>query len=728
MSHSQRRFQKAAAIGAITASVLLVSGAVRGDAPSFGSPQLEWSWSILGDGVGETGLIVADLAGDGEHEVIGAHRTDAYPFGAGDHWFVLDYDGELVQTWSSLAFAERIIRLRPVDLGDGIEIGVATPTDLRLFDGQSKALLRELIAVASELRDFVIADTNADGSEELVLCDDGDVVLLDFDTLDPVATVPGLDCLGLDVGQADSDPARELLVISWSSGAVLDGGTLAVEWSDADDIGDFARFLDIDSDGVEELICAESATLSLRAIDLASGVPEWTRPLTNVAALASQLLAESGGSRILIGDSDFPPRLRALNAQTGVEVWSILIDSRTFAGLSVADLDADGFSEAIFGAEGSSFSVERLAIVDLVNQKVEYESFRYAAPLVGLSAGDVDGDGRLDLATASTSSGFSYDHGRALVLDPSTRSFAYGQTGDEGSGAIAWTSIAAALDSDSQLELCRAGWNSVYCEDGADHLEHWRLSLSSESEVSALGAADTDGDGTDELLVGAERGLLYAIDGPTGWLKWRSPETGSFGGVSQILPGELNGQTGSDILVVSRFSGGLHLVLLESSTGLISGGPWDLWGARCVGVGRLDGDSTLDILVGDESGNVSLFDLQSGTLGPPLASFGESVHGVAAADVDGDAIVDLIVRSGNKLQIFDGDFQGVVWMSPYLGPEAIPTPLFVGNADLDLDWEIVVLSWSSLEVFEFPFPGLFADGFESGDTASWSASTPLESR
>jgi len=143
-----------------------------------------------------------------------------------------------------------------------------------------------------------------------------------------------------------------------------------------------------------------------------------------------------------------------------------------------------------------------------------------------------------------------------------------------------------------------------------------------------------------------------------------------------------------------------------------------------MAVGQLDADAESEILLGDYSGSVAELDLATAALLPPIANFGEEIQALLVAEFDSTPGADLLAWAGDYLHLRRPGAAADLWTSPFLGNPASSQSLAFGNFDRDLPWELVATAGSTFVVFELPFPGLFGDGFESGDTAGWSASTP----
>ncbi len=184
--------------------------------------------------------------------------------------------------------------------------------------------------------------------------------------------------------------------------------------------------------------------------------------------------------------------------------------------------------------------------------------------------------------------------------------------------------------------------------------------------TSTAGVPDTNGDGVDDLLVGAlfegpgsslnNIGRAYLFSGATGTLLLtlespNSQEDGRFGtavaGVSDV-----NGDGFGDLLVGAP--GENRAYLLSGASGLpiynlIPAASADAFGFSVAGVPDADGDDVEDLLVGTVNERVYLYSGATGTLllsvaspsGEPLGAFGGFVAGVP--DTDGDGRGDFLV-------------------------------------------------------------------------------------
>ncbi len=305
-------------------------------------------------------------------------------------------------------------------------------------------------------------------------------------------------------------------------------------------------------------------------------------------------------------------------------------------------------------------------------------------------AGDVDGDGHDDLLVGAwgnyeegTYAGVAY-----LLLGPVT-------------GTV-------------ELSMADAKLVGEEADDGADRVS---------------GAGDVDGDGLDDVLVGARgndegadsAGAAYLVLGPvTGTLdlsgadaKLIGDEASDYAGISVSGAGDVNGDGLADMLVgasdVGGGSAGAAYLVLGPVTGtfdlsladgkLVAEGADD--GADSVsGAGDMDGDGLDDVLVGapfnDEGGSQAgaayvVLGPVTGTLDLSLADAklvgeegGDQAGGVegrgvaSAGDVDGDGNDDVVVGASYNDQ--GGTYAGAAYL--VLGPVTGTLDLSLADAKL----------------------------------------------
>lgn len=363
------------------------------------------------------------------------------------------------------------------------------------------------------------------------------------------------------------------------------------------------------------------------------------------------------------------------------------------------------------------------------------------APNVYLGAwlyrvGDVTGDGQDDVVVSAPGAG---EHGETYLMSVHEHTLERVLTlhGEEYSEFFGGMALAPDIDGDGRRDLVvaaaindhggrDAGRVYVYLSTPRlDSIPDLRIDGTEPGQYFGWGisAGDINGDGHDDLLVGAhydsragvKSGRMWAFFGGPGFdatpdfeCSAGTPES-EFGGTVAFL-GDVNGDNEGDFAVSAWTYGGNYRGaafiyyggrVLDDRPDLTLKGPIEggVFGIVRQGTGDINGDGYADILVASEGGNG--LEPRSGTVtvfygGPDIdavpdvrlegdqrgSGFGASVN--AGSDVDGDGQVDLIVgapwydtKEGQmcgRLYVFHGgrDFDAV----PEITLTGPPTAIF----------------------------------------------------
>ncbi len=246
---------------------------------------------------------------------------------------------------------------------------------------------------------------------------------------------------------------------------------------------------------------------------------------------------------------------------------------------------------------------------------------------------------------------------------------------------------------------------------------------------SVAGAGDVDGDGFDDLIVGApygdwrgvrDVGNVWIYSGATGAVirLYRGLQAGNTLGVCVAGLGDVNGDGYSDVAMGAPRAniGGSYYVgtvlVFSGSTGTLlyrfdGSLSFEFFGCPLAAAGDVDGDGHADILLASRkaspggvlgAGSAFVYSGRTGALlhrfdgATPEEQLGESVAG--AGDVDGDGFADLILGSHlqdptglitlGAVQVYSGASGALLYR--YVGtPETPYDDLVAGAGDVDGD-------------------------------------------
>lgn len=321
---------------------------------------------------------------------------------------------------------------------------------------------------------------------------------------------------------------------------------------------------------------------------------------------------------------------------------------------------------------------------------------------VAHAIGDVNGDGMADLLVAVTATGNPANDGLYVLKGLPDGTLAPAAKIDTGTrGCYVGTIAIGDLDGDGRPDVAVGG---DYCgvqilhqaADGTLVVAEFLDRVTS----AILVVADIDGSGKN-ALVGVGGGLgsvtIWRADG-TGTLGFSQSVPIGSGLARDVAIGDVNGDGLPDIVVAqSGFAGQDIAVLLQQAGGtfaapaLLSTG--SVWGATAIAIADLNGDGRQDV-VASTGGNSPTFIAvfyqgASGLLASvtPIPTY-DIPAALRIADIDGDGRPDVVVAHsgwnavGIYLQRADGTLAPEVrFNAPYGG--ASPADLAVGDIDRD---------------------------------------------
>lgn len=299
--------------------------------------------------------------------------------------------------------------------------------------------------------------------------------------------------------------------------------------------------------------------------------------------------------------------------------------------------------------------------------------------------GDIDGDGDLDLVTATSGAlGIRLNTGMGLLGNVQNVSPGIGTPASVAMGDV---------DGDGDLDMVVGNFffseAIVLVNNGLGAFTSGRPFLTGGGDVKSVSLGDMDGDGDLDLLTSGNSGSGIQLNNGAGL--FASPvniPTPRF--AVDIVTGDIDGDGDLDMLTANDSGGGVTgTVSIRRNNGFGTfSGTVDLpvgQSPRKVALGDVDGDGDVDLLVANSFSRTVSIRLNDGsgtfTGNQDVSTNGAS--GLVVGDVDGDGDLDLLAGEGSPLSIRFNDGSGT-----FSGSQSVSIGRGIGNGNLvqgDLD-------------------------------------------
>lgn len=473
---------------------------------------------------------------------------------------VIRYDGSApVIEWqydTYESYDNMMVELSDIDNDDMMEIVRARSWNvINVYDADTQTQKYEIYSDL-DIQALLLKDVNGDNVDEILYGDGqwGSIHCIDAVSHAQLWEIenPEHGVTGLAVADVDNDGSLEVM---WGSGWTSTGADYfyvagiashLIEWTSVAIDGPFyaVEISDVDSDGVEEIVCVSNSSESGYESGIISVFDSQTR----------ELEWQCNGS-FLYG------------------VWTGIFN------LEIADIDQDNVMEIIIAA-GQTYT-GKIWIINGISKIIE-SSYLYFNEDVDefkvLNVNDIDDDGEMEIIAGNSSIIYVINHSTFAIEWNSDDLYGNYQASGIQSGNID-------SDPDKEIVFCNG---YIYAIDGISHLM-WQ---SPEYNYTATELFDFNNDGMYEIIAGTDYGYFYVIDGNTHLVK----STGKVSNerIDGIRVADLNGDAEPELIFASD-----GRVYFYADTNLIQ------FTQRYAPVtGRFDGLKIRDI---DGDGNIEVF-------------------------------------------------------------------------------------------------------------------------
>jgi outer membrane protein assembly factor BamB len=334
-----------------------------------------------------------------------------------------------------------------------------------------------------------------------------------------------------------------------------------------------------------------------------------------------------------------------LQAQSPRILWFFDTRDASFGQTAAGDIDGDGKLELVFGCYRNDSSVYALNAEDgsllwkYNTHAPGYEGCNDVAPIIH----DIDGDGQKEVIVPSSCNAVTFCF--------------EGRT-----GAVRWTARTRGSDSpptigdvdrDGKLEILHGEFGGyVICINAEDGSVSWEIPVDTRSWIqTAPTLVDLDRDGSPDFVVATwnrtagDTNKVYAFRGIDHSLLWTYPLTNVVYHGTAVADFDRDGKPE---LVIGDYSGTVSV--LNGEDGSLAWShvfPANFYAGAPVSVGDLDGDGSCEIIA---SGWYKYRALRSDgrTMWEyDIPQYASSFRGAALVDVDNDALPDVVFGTGN---------------------------------------------------------------------------------
>jgi hypothetical protein len=311
-----------------------------------------------------------------------------------------------------------------------------------------------------------------------------------------------------------------------------------------------------------------------------------------------------------------------------------------------------------------------------------------------VAAGDLNGDGAIDIAAAGAQSVVYFNNGARALRTP-------GSSLGDASGASAITLLD--WDGDSILDVAIGGLANrtaeVFVNDGTGAFSSAGQLQANIGQVVEIAGADLNADGRSELVIAGTAGIVIARNGA-------DLVSLSTNGALRVTTFDMDRDGDQDIVALRQSNRAVELYYNDGNGQSFSRTGLQFGSVGTLAIADVDSDGAADLLLGLDGADLQtpvhqVAYQQGGGQFTVAQSFGASpLRGLLSGDINGDGWTDVAaVNESGVHQVYLGSAQGALSLAPeQLVSDGMQRGVLVDfNSDESLDLVLVGLE-SSLEV------------------------------
>ncbi len=533
------------------------------------------------------------------------------------------------------------------------------------------------LSAGEKINSLAVYDLDADGREEIIVAAGSNVVILDGVSKQIVGTINdghSTSLSSVEVADVDNDGTPEIVFLGGSEPNtyqfttstinIYDASSLALEWqSGTMDFGASLTIGDVDGDQALEIITATGYVY-----DGAIHNNEW---------------AYGPGFGVLVDtgdlDNDGIDEIIAAGGETAIQIYSAtqksllteITEASNPSALLIANIDADPQPEVLVGdaqwRNVTAYDVSTTASA----QKWAIDSQN--SGVSGIVTADSDNDGSIELIWASGIRSGGADSFVVASMAPDIEVEWTNESPPRASqldGPFVGGSWLTTAMGEERAVFASARTNSGYGGTRLITLDPLTGLLDQSPEIgsnwnklASLTAVDYDGDGVDEVFLTTSElydGYFVAYDVASDTVEWTSAS--DIGKGKAVAHADLNNDGFDDLLAITT-NGYIHAYDVRNSVLIWKSSRLPEYEVYDVAAADLDGDGVLEIIT-TSTDTISVYEYENSSFTYVLRHQETliDVNSLEIGDVTGDGIAEIIVttamsfvfRDPSNITVFDG--------------------------------------------------------------------------